>query len=239
MSRLGTHSVGRLLRGELASSTDEVGSAEGRAVLKWLGLGGAVLVACIAAGVAIATLSVRECVLLAAVAVLALSIGLLLKRDQWFHRTLAAERRHLRTAVNNIPQGLVLYDASARIVVCNQPYIDMFGLSADVAKQGCTMQRLIAHRQETGSFDGDVDAFCTAIIRNVRLGKATRQMTEAPGGRAIEIATSRCRRAVGSPPSRTSPRASAPRRRSPISPITMGLPTCQTACCSARSWSGR
>ena len=49
------------------------------------------------------------------------------------------------------------------------------------------MQRLIAHRQETGSFDGDVEAFCSAIIRNVRLGKATRQITEAPGGRAIEI----------------------------------------------------
>jgi predicted signal transduction protein with EAL and GGDEF domain len=81
----------------------------------------------------------------------------------------------------------VLYDESARIVVCNQPYLDMFGLSPDIARQGCTMQRLIAHRQETGLFDGDVDAFCNAIIRNVSLGKATRQLTEAPGGRAIEI----------------------------------------------------
>ncbi|WP_456734391.1 EAL domain-containing protein [Bradyrhizobium sp. USDA 3364] len=91
------------------------------------------------------------------------------------------------TAVNNIPQGLVLYDASARIIICNRPYLEMFGLSPDVAKPGCTMQRLIAHRQETGSFDGDVDAFCDAIIHNVKLGKATRQLTEAPGGRAIEI----------------------------------------------------
>ncbi|RRB80681.1 diguanylate cyclase, partial [Escherichia coli] len=79
------------------------------------------------------------------------------------------------------------YDASARIIICNRPYIDMFGLSPDVAKPGCTMQRLIAHRQETGSFDGDVDEFCNAIIRTVKLGKATRQLTEAPGGRAIEI----------------------------------------------------
>jgi predicted signal transduction protein with EAL and GGDEF domain len=63
----------------------------------------------------------------------------------------------------------------------------MFGLSPEVAKHGCTMQRLIQHRKETGSFDGDVDAFCTAIIRNVSLGKPTRQLTEAPGGRAIEI----------------------------------------------------
>ena len=100
---------------------------------------------------------------------------------------LAAERRQLSIAMNNIPQGLVLYDASARIIICNQPYVEMFGLSPDVAKTGCTMHRLIEHRKETGSFDGDVDEFCDTIIHKVSLGKATRQLTEAPGGRAIEI----------------------------------------------------
>jgi diguanylate cyclase (GGDEF)-like protein/PAS domain S-box-containing protein len=187
MTRFGIQSFGRWLRGAAAASAGDVDPVEGRAMLKWLGLGSAVLAGCIAAGMAVTSLSLRECVLLAAVAILALTVGFLLRRHQWFHRTLAAERRQLRTAVDNIPQGLVLYDASARIVVCNRPYLNMFGLSADVAKQGCTMQRLIAHRQETGSFDGDVEAFCSAIIRNVRLGKATRQITEAPGGRAIEI----------------------------------------------------
>ena len=187
MSRFGIENLGRWLRGGAASPADDVDPAEGKSVLKWLGVGGAMLAATIATGMAVTVLSLREFALLAAVAILALTVGLLLKRHQWFHRALAAERRQLRTAVDNIPQGLVLYDRTARIVVCNQPYLDMFGLSADVAKQGCTMQRLIAHRQETGSFDGDVEAFCAAIIHNVRLGKATRQITEAPGGRAIEI----------------------------------------------------
>jgi diguanylate cyclase (GGDEF)-like protein len=131
--------------------------------------------------------SLRERLLLALVAVLAVAGGLLLWRGRLTDRRLAAERRQLSIAVNNIPQGLVLYDASARIIICNQPYLDMFGLSPDVVKPGCTMQRLIAHRKETGSFDGDVDAFCAAIIQTVSLGKATRQLTEAPGGRAIEI----------------------------------------------------
>ena len=131
--------------------------------------------------------SLRERVLLALVAVLAVIAGLLVRRDRLTDQRLAAERRQLSIAVNNIPQGLVLYDASARIIICNQPYLDMFGLSPDVAKPGCTMQRLIAHRKETGSFDGDVDEFCNAIIQTVSLGKATRQLTEAPGGRAIEI----------------------------------------------------
>jgi diguanylate cyclase (GGDEF)-like protein len=97
------------------------------------------------------------------------------------------EKQRLDTAVNNIPQGLVVYDKSARITVCNDRYIEMFGLSPEIARPGLSMQGLIAHRKETGSFDGDVDEFCDAIMRNVALGKATCQITEAPGGRAIQI----------------------------------------------------
>jgi diguanylate cyclase (GGDEF)-like protein len=152
-------------------------------------VGGILLAALIAAGMAadVTAWSIREGVLLALVAALAAIAGLLVRRDRLTDQRLAAERGHLSVAVNNIPQGLVLYDASARIIICNQPYLDMFGLSPDIAKPGCTMQRLIAHRKETGSFDGDVDAFCKSIIQTVSLGKATRQLTEAPGGRAIEI----------------------------------------------------
>jgi len=145
------------------------------------------LSAAILFGAGMTAWSLRERVLLAVAAVLAVVVCLLLKRHRLSGRRLTVERRHLSIAVNNIPQGLVLYDASARIIICNQRYIEMFGLSPEVVKQGCTMQRLIAHRKETGSFDGDVDEFCNAIIRNVSLGKSTRQLTEAPGGRAIEI----------------------------------------------------
>jgi diguanylate cyclase (GGDEF)-like protein/PAS domain S-box-containing protein len=97
------------------------------------------------------------------------------------------EKQRLDTAVNNIPQGLVVYDTQARVTVCNRRYTEMFGLSPDVAKPGCTMQELISHRKETGSFDGDVDEFCGSIIRNVRLGKVTHQIAEAPDGRSILI----------------------------------------------------
>ncbi|MGF6308664.1 diguanylate cyclase (GGDEF)-like protein [Bradyrhizobium sp. i1.8.4] len=138
-------------------------------------------------GSATAQWSEREGLLMAAFAIMAVIVFLLLKRHEISDARLATERRNLMTAVDNIPQGLVLYDASARIIICNRPYIEMFGLSPEVAKPGCTMQRLIAHRRETGSFDGNVDEFCDAIIGNVKLGRATRQLTQAPGGRAIEI----------------------------------------------------
>jgi diguanylate cyclase (GGDEF)-like protein len=179
-------SFNRLRRGEREWGLGEFESTAGMGMLHWLGLGGAAAAAILSC-VALSSWSLLDSALLAVIGMLAIAVGFLLSRHQHFNRTLAAERRHLQTAINNIPQGLVLYDSSARIVICNQQYLEMFGLSPDVAKPGCTMRRLIAHRQETGSFDGDVDAFCAAIIRSVSLGKATRQLTEAPGGRAIEI----------------------------------------------------
>lgn len=167
------------------TSGGAAGFAPGGGTVKLLVLCGVAFAAVIAADPA--AWSLREGVLLALVTVLSVVAGLLVRRDRLTDQRLAAERRQLSIAVNNIPQGLVLYDASARIIICNQPYLDMFGLSPDVARPGCTMQRLIEHRKETGSFDGDVDEFCNAIIQKVSLGKATRQLTQAPGGRAIEI----------------------------------------------------
>jgi diguanylate cyclase (GGDEF)-like protein len=168
-------------------SGDSAGPAARAGTVTWLVACCVLLAAAVVGDIATSGWSLRERLLLALVAVLAVVAGLLVRRDRLTDQRLAAERRQLSIAVNNIPQGLVLYDASARIIICNQPYLDMFGLSPDVARPGCTMQRLITHRKETGSFDGDVDEFCNAIIQTVSLGKATRQLTEAPGGRAIEI----------------------------------------------------
>jgi len=49
----------------------------------------------------------------------------------------------LDLAINNISQGLCLFDAHAKIVLCNRSYINMYGLSPEVVKPGCTLQELL------------------------------------------------------------------------------------------------
>jgi diguanylate cyclase (GGDEF)-like protein/PAS domain S-box-containing protein len=97
------------------------------------------------------------------------------------------ERQRLDTALNNMTQGLVLYDAGARVVTTNQRYIDMHGLSADVVRPGLPFRELIAHRKATGSFDGDVDEFCASVLRNVARGEVNVKILECMGGRAFQI----------------------------------------------------
>jgi diguanylate cyclase (GGDEF)-like protein len=98
---------------------------------------------------------------------------------------LTQEKQRLDTAVNNMVQGLLLFDASQRLVVCNQRYIEMYGLSAAVIKPGCTFHDVLAHRKATGSFLGDVDEYCFRVLRDIGLRRAL--IIDTPDGRSIQI----------------------------------------------------
>jgi diguanylate cyclase (GGDEF)-like protein/PAS domain S-box-containing protein len=119
--------------------------------------------------------------------ILYLIVRLVKRQNQESQQRLESERHRLDTALNNMTQGLVLYDASARVVTCNRRYIDMYGLSTDVAKPGCHFLDLIRHRQETGSFDGNVEEFCFEILRNVAEGRVSRTVMECADGRSFQI----------------------------------------------------
>ncbi len=119
--------------------------------------------------------------------VLFLIIRQVTRQNQESQQRLGLQKQQLDTALNNMTQGLVLYDASACVILCNRRYIDMYGLSTDVAKPGCRFRDLIQHRQDTGSFDGSVDAFCSNVLRNVEQGRVTRTITESGDGRAFQI----------------------------------------------------
>src|SRR5262245_32675976 len=62
----------------------------------------------------------------------------------------------LTTALNNMSQGLCMFDGSARLTVGNKVYYDMYGLSPDKAKPGTALRDLITQRIAAGSFSGDV-----------------------------------------------------------------------------------
>jgi diguanylate cyclase (GGDEF)-like protein len=108
------------------------------------------------------------------------------RQHQATQQRLSLEKQRLDTAINNMTQGLLLFDAAHRVVVCNQRYIEMYGLSPDVVKPGCAFRDVIKHRKQTGSFIGDVDEYCTKILRDMPLGKLSIIVTT--DGRSVQIA---------------------------------------------------
>jgi diguanylate cyclase (GGDEF)-like protein len=118
-------------------------------------------------------------------AVLFLVVRKLSHQHRLSEQRLRIEKQRLDTAVNNMTQGLLLFDSSRRLVVCNHRYIEMYGLSAEVVRPGCTFREIIAHRKATGSFVDDVDAYCARILRDIGLRQA--MTITIPDGRSIQI----------------------------------------------------
>ncbi len=102
-------------------------------------------------------------------------------------RRLALEKERLHTAINNMTQGLLLYDSDARIVLCNQRYLDMYNLAPDVVKPGLHFRDLLTYRKKIGAFAGNVDEFVTSVLRNVAEKRATNSVLKTTDGRSIQI----------------------------------------------------
>jgi diguanylate cyclase (GGDEF)-like protein/PAS domain S-box-containing protein len=58
----------------------------------------------------------------------------------------------LDAALNNMVQGVNMFDAEARLVLFNERYLQMYALSPDVVKPGCTIRDLVENRIRSGTF---------------------------------------------------------------------------------------
>ena len=126
-----------------------------------------------------------------AAAIIALTLFMIIRQinrqNREAQQRLEAERLQLDTALNNMSQGLILYDAAGYIVTCNRRYADMFGLSHDVIKPGCHIHEAMYHRQERNAFSGNVEEFCAEVLRGVAEGKVATKLHQLPNGRAFQV----------------------------------------------------
>ena len=52
----------------------------------------------------------------------------------------------LRTVLNNMSQGVLMFDSETRLIFCNQRYIELYGLSSEIVKPGCHLRELLKHQ---------------------------------------------------------------------------------------------
>ena len=101
------------------------------------------------------------------------------------YQRLRRQNRRLAEAIENMSQGLNMFDAQGRITLVNRRYIEMYKLSPDIVKPGCTLHRLIQHRKDTGLFSGDVEEYCERIIKNA--SERTPHYVKASDGRIVFV----------------------------------------------------
>jgi PAS domain S-box-containing protein len=101
---------------------------------------------------------------------------------------LGTSRRSLRisAALDNMTQGLCMFDAEGRLILCNEPYLDMYGLTRKQAHPGVMLRELLETRKANGTFHQDINEYVAGAERRVAEGRVFNTIVEVRG-RTISI----------------------------------------------------
>jgi hypothetical protein len=93
----------------------------------------------------------------------------------------------LRTVLNSMSQGVVVFDAETRLDFRNQRYLDMYRLPAETAQPGCTLRDLLNHRVAARTFSGDRDQYVVGLLEGIREAETSYLTMKLADGRAFSI----------------------------------------------------
>jgi len=104
-------------------------------------------------------------------------------------RELEAAREQTDAAINNITQGISMFDAGERLLVCNRRYLEIYGLSPDAVKPGCTLRDILDYRKSLGSYDGEPSRHAADSAARILQGEKFSHTATLPDGRIISVVT--------------------------------------------------
>jgi NO-binding membrane sensor protein with MHYT domain len=135
----------------------------------------------------ITALSLSPALLAIAVASIAMAILGMSLISAFADRRLDDKALLLDTALNNMTQGVVMFDAAGRLVVCNSQYLNMYGLPRDIVKPGCTLSDIIKIRIKSGSLERQPEQYCAELLDAMSAGRTLSFVTEASDGRTVSV----------------------------------------------------
>jgi diguanylate cyclase (GGDEF)-like protein/PAS domain S-box-containing protein len=91
----------------------------------------------------------------------------------------------IASVLDDLPQGVCLFDAQSRLVIANKRYVEMYGMSPAVVVPGCTLRDLVAHRKALGAISSDVDVYCSTVMADIAEGRTTNRSIDLADGRKI------------------------------------------------------
>lgn len=152
---------------------------------------------------------------------------------------LRAQNLRFDAALSNMSQALLMFDSAARLVICNQRYIEMYGLSPELVRPGRTVRELLDARAKSGTFSDDPNRYIERLQTAIAQGKRLSFLSELPDGRTIAVSIQPTPTAGGWRRTKTSPNVGRRNNRSRTWHVTIRLPTCPIACSFASSWRAR
>jgi PAS domain S-box-containing protein len=111
------------------------------------------------------------------------AIGQRDKLDDKYH----TKKWQLDAALNNMPQGVVMLDAKARVLLANKQFKTMYALPPKLFESDCTLKDILAHRVKIGSISGDIDVRVFDILARIAKRQPSIQEVVSDDGRVFRI----------------------------------------------------
>ena len=101
---------------------------------------------------------------------------------------LSEQNMRFNAALGNMPMGLCMFDQEQRLLVCNDRYLDMYGLSRDLAKPGTPFRAIIEARITNGLYVGEKpEDYLNERLAAAREMERNFKVQEMSDGRSIAI----------------------------------------------------
>ncbi|MBR0930817.1 EAL domain-containing protein [Bradyrhizobium diazoefficiens] len=120
----------------------------------------------------------------AAVAIIAIALVAALL-DRRAKGELGAQQMVLDTALENMSQGLCMFDADGKIILFNERYAAMLRRT-DIALTGRRLVDILRDEQAKGQWQGDADEFFARLVADAREGRTTTDVVNR-FGRSIRV----------------------------------------------------
>src|SRR5262249_24360886 len=87
-------------------------------------------------------------------------------------------------ALNNMKQGLCMFDSAMQLVVSNDRYREMYGLTPEQTAPGTALRQLLETRRASGNFVSDIDTYIASVKRSISIDEPFNNGVEIKGRRS-------------------------------------------------------
>jgi diguanylate cyclase (GGDEF)-like protein len=98
------------------------------------------------------------------------------------------ERERLDAAINNMPIGVSMFDASKRLIICNRTYIDMYSVPTELTVPGTDLLPMLRQRVKAGVYSGDdPERYIKNLVEKVDRHEPYIDLIELRDGRVLSL----------------------------------------------------
>ena len=102
-------------------------------------------------------------------------------------KKLCQQRVLLDVALNTMSQGLIMFDSAERVVLCNERYSEISGLSPNFLKPGRTLREILQARKAQGNLSQDIEGYRRELLNDLAHGKSKSLTIDTSDGRTHRV----------------------------------------------------